>query len=50
VVSSGDILDMKESVITAAFIQGRKIDLTDHHKLLNDRYEQKYDLKPRKGF
>jgi imidazolonepropionase-like amidohydrolase len=50
VVSSGDILDMKESVITAAFIQGRKIDLTDHHKLLNDRYEQKYDLKTRKGF
>lgn len=50
VVSSGDLLDMKSSNVTAAFIQGRKIDLTDKHKLLNERYEQKYDLKTRKGF
>lgn len=50
VVSSGDLLDMKSSNVTAAFIQGRKIDLTDKHKLLNDRFEQKYDLKNRKGF
>jgi imidazolonepropionase-like amidohydrolase len=50
VVSSGDLLDMSTSNVTAAFIQGRKIDLTDKHKLLNDRYEQKYDLKTRKGF
>ncbi|MFM1857807.1 MAG: hypothetical protein RLZ05_867 [Bacteroidota bacterium] len=51
VVSSGDLLDMKSSNVTAAFIQGRKIDLTDKHKLLNERYEQKYELKaPRKGF
>lgn len=50
VVSNGDLLDMKSSNVTAAFIQGRKIDLTDKHKLLNERYEQKYDLKTKKGF
>ena len=49
IVSSGDILDMRTSNITDAFIQGRKIDLTDKHKLLNDRFEQKYDIK-KKGF
>jgi imidazolonepropionase-like amidohydrolase len=45
VISQGDILDMRTSVITEAFIQGRKIDLTDKHKLLNERYNQKYKLK-----
>ena len=48
IISEGDILDMKTSVVTDAFIQGRKIDLTDKHKLLNERYNQKYNLK--KGF
>src|SRR5690606_16619254 len=38
VISEGDILDMRTSVVTDAFIQGRKIDLTDKHKLLNERY------------
>ncbi|MFI5129665.1 MAG: amidohydrolase family protein [Chitinophagales bacterium] len=46
VISEGDILDMKTSIITDAFIQGRKIDLTDKHKQLNERYNQKYKLKP----
>jgi imidazolonepropionase-like amidohydrolase len=45
VVSEGDILDMKSSIITDAFIQGRKINLTDKHKLLNERYNEKYKLK-----
>jgi len=36
---------MRTSVVTDAFIQGRKIDLTDKHKLLNERYNQKYNLK-----
>lgn len=45
VISEGDILDMRTSLITDAFIQGRKIDLTDKHKLLNERYNQKYKLK-----
>jgi imidazolonepropionase-like amidohydrolase len=50
IISSGDILDMGTSNITDAFIQGRKISLDDKQKQLNDRYEQKYDLKPKKGF
>ncbi len=45
VISDGDILDMRTSNVTDAFIQGRKIDLTDKHKLLNDRFNQKYNLK-----
>lgn len=50
IISSGDILDMSTSNITDAFIQGRKINLDDKHKQLNDRFEQKYELKPKKGF
>ena len=45
VISEGDILDMKTSIVTDAFIQGRKIDLTDKHKLLNEKYNQKYNIK-----
>ena len=48
VISEGDILDMKTSNVTEAFIQGRKIDLTDKQKQLYERYNQKYNLK--KGF
>lgn len=42
VVSDGDILDMRTSIVTDAFIQGRKIDLTDKQKLLNEKYKKKY--------
>jgi imidazolonepropionase-like amidohydrolase len=45
VISDGDILDMRKSVITHAFIQGRKIDLTDKQKQLNEKYTKKYNLK-----
>lgn len=45
VVSSGDILDVRTNDITDAFIQGRKIDLDDKQKQLNDRYNHKYNLK-----
>jgi imidazolonepropionase-like amidohydrolase len=45
VISEGDILDMRTSIVTDALIQGRKIDLTDKHKLLNERFIKKYDLK-----
>ncbi len=44
VVSTGDILDMKSSVITKAYIQGREVDLTDKHKQLYERYKHKYNL------
>jgi len=50
IISEGDIMDMRTSKVTDAFIQGRKIDLTDKHKLLNDRYNKKYDLKQSKPF
>jgi imidazolonepropionase-like amidohydrolase len=50
IVSSGDILDMSTSNVTDAFIKGAKINLDDKQKQLNDRYEQKYELKPKKGF
>jgi imidazolonepropionase-like amidohydrolase len=45
VVSTGDILDVRTNNITEAFIQGRKIDLNDKQKQLNDRYNHKYNLK-----
>ncbi len=45
VISEGDILDMKTSIITYAFIQGRQISLEDKHKQLNERYKQKYGIK-----
>ncbi len=45
VISEGDILDMRTSIVTDAFIQGRKIDLTDKQKQLYERYNQKYNLK-----
>ena len=54
VISEGDLLDMRTSKVTDALIQGREIDLTDKHKLLNDRFNKKYDLKkttaPAKAF
>jgi imidazolonepropionase-like amidohydrolase len=45
VISDGDILDMRTSQVSDAFIQGRKIDLTDKQKQLNERYKRKYGLK-----
>jgi imidazolonepropionase-like amidohydrolase len=46
IISEGDLLDMRTSKVTDAFIQGREVDLTDKHKLLNDRFNKKYNLKP----
>jgi len=45
VICEGDILDMRTQNITDAFIQGRKINLTDKHKQLYERYKYKYGLK-----
>ncbi|MBN8685947.1 MAG: amidohydrolase family protein [Chitinophagales bacterium] len=50
VISSGDILDMSTSNVTDAFIQGRKVNLDDKQKQLNNRYEEKFELKQKKGF
>jgi len=40
-VSNGDILDIRTNVLDA-FINGKKVDLSDRHKMLNDKYTQKY--------
>jgi imidazolonepropionase-like amidohydrolase len=44
-VSTGDILDMRSSIITQAFIQGREVNLDNKHKQLYERYKHKYGLK-----
>ena len=46
IISEGDILDMRTSNITNAFIQGRDINLDDKQKQLNERYKKKYNQKP----
>lgn len=45
IISEGDILDMRHSVVIKAFIQGRDINLDDKHKQLNERYKWKYGIK-----
>ncbi|HTE26094.1 amidohydrolase family protein [Flavitalea sp.] len=45
IVCDGDILDMKTNIITDAFIQGRKVDLSDKQKQLYEKYKYKYGLK-----
>ena len=45
IISEGDILDMRTSQVTRAFIQGRDVDLNDKQKQLNDKYMKKYGLK-----
>jgi imidazolonepropionase-like amidohydrolase len=44
VISEGDILDVRSSIITHAWIQGRQVSLDDKHKQLNERYKHKYGL------
>ncbi len=44
IISKGDILDMHSSIVTAAFIEGRKVNLDDSHKQLRERYEHKYGI------
>lgn len=43
-ISSGDLLDMRTSHITDAFIQGRKINLDNKQKQLAERYDEKYNI------
>lgn len=45
VISEGDILDMRSSIITAAYIQGRQVSLENKQTQLYERYMKKYDLK-----
>lgn len=44
IVSTGDVLDMKTSNVEQAYISGRKIDLNNKQKALNDKFSKKYGL------
>ncbi len=44
IISSGDVLDMKSSVIEHAFIDGREINLDNKQKELDRKFEKKYGL------
>lgn len=44
IISEGDVLDMKSSVISQAFIQGRQLNLENKQTQLNQRYLKKYGL------
>ncbi len=44
VISEGDILDMRSSLISLVMINGRIVSLTDKHKQLYERYKMKYGL------
>jgi len=43
VVSEGDILDMRSSNVTHAFITGRQVILNGKHQMLYDRFKRKYE-------
>ena len=45
IISEGDLLDMKSSKVTQAFIQGREINLDNKQKQLFERYKSKYSIK-----
>ncbi len=45
IISEGDLLDMKSSTVTHAFIQGREISLDNKQKELYERYKYKYGIK-----
>ncbi|BDS14693.1 amidohydrolase family protein [Aureispira anguillae] len=45
IIAKGDVLDMRTSIITDAFMAGRKVDLGDKQKELYDKYMDRYNLK-----
>ena len=45
VICDGDILDMKSSNVSNAFIQGRQVSLDNKQKQLFERYKYKYGIK-----
>lgn len=45
VICEGDIFDMRTSIITEAFIQGRKVSLENKQTQLYERYKYKYGIK-----
>lgn len=45
VISEGDLLDMRTSLVTDVFIQGRKVSLENKQTQLYERYKHKYGIK-----
>jgi imidazolonepropionase-like amidohydrolase len=45
IISEGDVLDMRTSIITKAYIKGRDVNLDDKQKQLAKKYMDKYGLK-----
>ena len=45
IITTGDVLDMRSSVLTHAFIQGRTLNLDNKHSQLFERYKYKYNVK-----
>ena len=45
IISMGDILDMRTSIVTGAYIQGREINLDNKQNQLNERYKYHYSIK-----
>lgn len=44
-ISSGDALDIRTNNVEWAFIRGKKLDLTNDQKTLNEKYLKKYGVK-----
>lgn len=44
IITSGDLLDMKSSIVEQAFIQGRNVSLEDTRKVSYKKYKGKYGL------
>ncbi len=44
IISTGDLFDIKTSMVTDAFIQGRKIDLNNKQTQLFERYRHRYGI------
>ena len=40
-ISNGDPLDIRTNILQA-YIQGRKVDMNDKHKILYHKYQEKY--------
>jgi imidazolonepropionase-like amidohydrolase len=45
VISSGDILDMRTSIVERAFMDGTELNLDNQQKQLYKKYSDKYNLK-----
>lgn len=48
IITEGDVLDMRTSKVTHAFIQGKDINLDNKHKQLSKRFQTKYDRQGKK--